>query len=131
MPFFHRRERPLLFHLICRQIVQSACMNYLLFPGRHLVNTVFQANYLLRAVSDVKSLPGVPGKRSIPSSPYTLVFAITSANQENSRYNPIPFHIRAIGVDRFARDLQAQMPFRYLIYGIPHYGHTTTSPSSR
>src|SRR5207247_657759 len=43
---------------------------------------------------------------------------------ENSRYNPIPFYIRAVGVDRFARKLQGVVTFRYRIFGIPHYGHT-------
>jgi SAM-dependent methyltransferase len=60
----------------------------------------------------------------VPSKPDEVIFAITSANQENSRYNPIPFHIRAIGVDRFARKLQEHMKFRYRVLGIPHYGHT-------
>lgn len=53
-----------------------------------------------------------------------MVFAITSANQENSRFNPIPFHIRAIGVDRFARLIQQHTACNYRILGIPHYGHT-------
>ena len=101
-------------------------MSYLLFPGRHLVNTVFQEQYLKRVVTEnPASLPGyLPGRAAFPSSPTNIIFAITSANQENSRYNPIPFHIRAIGVDRFARQLQDQFRFHYRIFGIPHYGHT-------
>ncbi len=85
-------------------------MSYLIFPGRHLVNTVFQGEYLLRALTeDLSSMSGfIPG-RSVPSKPSEVIFAITSANQENSRYNPVPFHIRAIGVDRFARNLQPQI----------------------
>ena len=61
-----------------------------------------------------------------PPNRLRFIFAITSANWENSRYNPIPFHIRAIGVDRLARDLQPQMQFRYRVLGIPHCGHTKT-----
>ncbi len=100
-------------------------MSYLLFPGRHLVNTVFQGECLLRALTEeLSSMPGFMPGRSVPSKPSEVIFAITSANQENSRYNPIPFHIRAIGVDRFARDLQPRMHFRYRVLGIPHYGHT-------
>ena len=100
-------------------------MSYLLFPGRHLVNTVFQGEYLLRVLTqELLSMPGFMAARSVPSKPNEVIFAITSANQENSRYNPIPFHIRAIGVDRFARELQPQMQFRYRVLGIPHYCHT-------
>ncbi len=100
-------------------------MNYLLFPGRHLVNTMFQEKYLLSALrQDPSSMRGFRRGTSAPSPLTEVIFAITSANQENSRYNPVPFHIRAIGVDRFARGLQAQAGFRYRVLGIPHYGHT-------
>lgn len=106
-------------------------MNYLLFPGRHLVDTVFQERYLKRILSEPPpSLPGfIPGRDRIAHAPTEIVFAITSANQENSRFNPIPFHIRAIGVDRFARYLQSEAKFRYRIFGIPHYGHTNNFAS--
>jgi len=101
-------------------------MSYLLFPGRHLVNTTFQEQYLKRVLSQAPaSLPGfLPGRKILEESPAEILFAITSANQENSRFNPIPFHIRAVGVDRFARQVQANLPFRHRIFGIPHYGHT-------
>jgi len=101
-------------------------MSYLLFPGRHLVNTAFQAHYLHQVLSQTPaSLPGfLPGISVLEKPPTEILFAITSANQENSRFNPIPFHIRAIGVDRFARQVQATLKFRYRIFGIPHYGHT-------
>lgn len=101
-------------------------MSYLLFPGRHLVNTVFQEQYLKRVLTEPPSaLPGfIAGRLAIKNSPTEIIFAITSANQENSRFNPIPFHIRAVGVDRFARQLQKVASFRYRVFGIPHYGHT-------
>jgi SAM-dependent methyltransferase len=101
-------------------------MSYLLFPGRHLVNTTFQERYLKRVLGEApSSLAGfIPG-RTVPSkAPTEIIFAITSANQENSRFNPIPFHIRAVGVDRFARQLQTETKLRYRLFGIPHYGHT-------
>lgn len=102
-------------------------MTYLLFPGRHLVNTRFQEAYLGRlVVTPPARLPGLLAGTSVPEDPPTeILFAITSSNQENSRFNPIPFHIRAVGVDRFARQLQDHARFRYRIFGIPHYGHTT------
>jgi SAM-dependent methyltransferase len=106
-------------------------MSYLLFPGRHLVNTTFQEQYLKRALTEpAKSLPGfIAGNVTLNKPPSEIIFAITSANQENSRFNPIPFHIRAVGVDRFARQLQQNAPFRYRVFGIPHYGHTNNFAS--
>jgi SAM-dependent methyltransferase len=99
---------------------------YLLFPGRHLVNTAFQEAYLNRVLSQSPAaLPGfIPGITTLEKPPTIILFSITSANQENSRVNPIPFHIRAVGVDRFARQLQSKFPFQYRVFGIPHYGHT-------
>jgi SAM-dependent methyltransferase len=101
-------------------------MSYLLFPGRHLVNTAFQEQYLKRVLTEPPStLPGfIAGSAPVAKPPTEIIFAITSSNQENSRFNPIPFHIRAVGVDRFARQLQQHAPFRYRVLGIPHYGHT-------
>lgn len=88
-------------------------MNYLLFPGRHLANTRFQRTYLRRVLSaPLGELPGfMPGRGPSDAPPKEIIFAITSANQENSRFNPI-------------RDLRREFPFRYRVFGIPHYGHT-------
>ena len=101
-------------------------MSYLLFPGRHLVATRFQADYLRSLLSQpIQQITNVlPGASGLPPCPTQVIFALTSANQENSRFNPIPFHIRAMGIDRFARDLQNQVAFTYRVFGIPHYGHT-------
>ena len=100
-------------------------MSFLLFPGRHLVNTTFQEQYLKRILTEPPdALPGFIAGTTPPKPPGEIIFAITSANQENSRFNPIPFHIRAMGVDRFARHLQASVKFRCRVFGIPHYGHT-------
>lgn len=101
-------------------------MSYLLFPGRHLLNTRFQEKYLHQVLGGkVDSLPGLQPGVNVPGEPiHQVVFAITSSNQANSRYNPVPFYIRAIGVDRFARSLDLPIPFS--IFGIPHYGHTTS-----
>ena len=101
-------------------------MSFLLFPGRHLVNTVFQEQYMRRVLTEPPStVPGfIAGSAPIAKPPTEIIFAITSSNQENSRFNPIPFHIRAVGLDRFARQLQKHAPFRYRVLGIPHYGHT-------
>lgn len=101
-------------------------MSIVLFPGRHLVNTRFQADYLRGLLGRRPAeAAGLRAGRGIPATPIDrVVFAITSSNQENSRYNPVPFFIRAIGVDRFARELQDGHCSTYRIAGIPHYGHT-------
>jgi SAM-dependent methyltransferase len=101
-------------------------MTYLLFPGRHLLNTCFQEQYLHGVLAAAPGAqPGLKRGQMVPGAPITqIVFAITSSNQANSRYNPVPFYIRAIGVDRFARSLKASAPFS--IFGIPHYGHTAS-----
>lgn len=96
-------------------------MAYLLFPGRHLVNTRFQEEYLFNWLREpLASLP-VVGRAPADGTLDELVFAVTSANQANSRYNPIPFHIRAVGVDRFARSLVDALGVRYRVVGVPHF----------
>lgn len=101
-------------------------MSTLLFPGRHLVNTRFQAEYLQGILGrEPGEIPTLQAGVTVPKDRLDrVIFAITSSNQDNSRYNPIPFHVRAIGVDRFARELQRTVAFTYRIVGIPHYGHT-------
>src|ERR1051325_6056647 len=101
-------------------------MSYLLCRARHWVNTRFQERYLRRILTTPPNqLPGfMAGRRPLSKPPNEIIFAITSANQENSRFNPIPFHVRAMGVDRFARNLRQSLSFRFRVFGIPHYGHT-------
>lgn len=101
-------------------------MSTLLFPGRHLVNTRFQAGYVRALLGrSPDEIADLRRSATTPTGPIErIVFAITSSNQDGSRYNPVPFHIRAIGVDRFARELQREASFTYRIVGIPHYGHT-------
>jgi len=102
-------------------------MSYLLLPGRHLVNTRFQETYLLRVLRmPVAALPFQSRGAALPDEPLDeIVFAVTSSNQQNSRYNPIPFHVRAIGVDRFARRVADALGVGHRIVGVPHFGHST------
>ncbi|MEK6846320.1 MAG: methyltransferase domain-containing protein [Nanoarchaeota archaeon] len=96
----------------------------LLFPGRHLLNTRFQEEYLYSVLQRPLKEVGIWGDSPLRDSPHTLdsiVFAITSANQANSRYNPIPFHVRAIGVDRFARQFRETLGISYRILGVPDF----------
>lgn len=101
-------------------------MTHLLFPGRHLLNTTFQEQYLRSLLAmPLAQLDFLDGERPPDSGPIdSVIFAVTSANQQHSRYNPIPFHVRAIGVDRFARALEQSFDFTYRIAGIPHYPPT-------
>ena len=100
-------------------------MSYLLFPGRHLLTTAFQAAYLQRVIHmPMEQLAFLEGNLPQLEPIDQIIFAVTSANQEHSRYNPIPFHVRAIGVDRFARHLESAFDLTYRIFGIPHYKRT-------
>ena len=101
-------------------------MTILLFPGRHLLNTNFQAGYLQSVLQmPLSQLDFLGGQAPPASTPVDhVVFAVTSSNQQHSRYNPVPFHVRAIGVDRFARSLERAFDFDYRIVGVPHYGPT-------
>ncbi|MDO8555944.1 MAG: hypothetical protein Q7R96_02105, partial [Nanoarchaeota archaeon] len=104
-------------------------MAYLLFPGRHVANTKFQESYLRRLLYPVPGTPPVAfvdNECKIKGTLDTIVFAITAANQQDSRFNPVPFTERAIGVDRFRHSLTEILPFsvNYRIVGIPHIDHS-------
>lgn len=60
-------------------------MTFLLFPGRHHVLTRFQADHLRAIAGDA-----------------TIVWAVTSANHENTKRNPVPFHRREAAIERFS-----------------------------
>ena len=100
---------------------------YLLFPGRHILNTAFQERYLTTVLS---APPGsrpdlVPGVATPPPRPIDeIVFAVTSSNKSNSRYNPLPLETRAIIVYEFARQWKRQFGIDFRIVGIPHYRPT-------
>ncbi len=101
-------------------------MTYLLFPGRHLLNTSFQADYLRGVLQmPLDRLKFLPETKQPASGPLDqVVFAVTSSNQAHSRYNPIPFYVRAIGLDRFIRPFETTLAIHYRILGIPHYQPT-------
>ena len=58
-------------------------MSYVLFPGRHHLLTRFQAEHLGRLGA-------------------TVVWAVTSANHENTKRNPVPYHRREAAIERFS-----------------------------
>ena len=95
---------------------------YLLFPGRHLLNTQFQEQYLRSILRmPLQSLSYWNHPPASQEELTELIFAVTSANQEHSRYNPVPFSVRSVGVDRFAADLKYSLGIKYRILGIPHF----------
>src|SRR5689334_13697927 len=59
-------------------------MTHVLFPGRHHVLTRFQAEYL----SQFRDL--------------IVLWAVTSANHENTKRNPVPYHRREAAIERFS-----------------------------
>ncbi|WP_328470742.1 class I SAM-dependent methyltransferase [Actinoplanes sp. NBC_00393] len=57
---------------------------FVLFPGRHHLLTQFQADYLSGLGAE------------------TIVWAVTSANHENTKRNPVPYHRREAAIERFS-----------------------------
>lgn len=101
-------------------------MAFLLFPGRHLLNTSFQERYLRELLALPIGKMNFLGDLKIGPNEKVdeIIFAVTSANQSNSRYNPIPFWARVISLDRFAHQFKEDFGLRYRIIGIPHYPPT-------
>jgi hypothetical protein len=88
---------------------------FILFHGRHLLHTRYQQE-LLPTLIKTLTTEG--------AEPLEVVFAITSANHANSRYNPVSFQYRAIGVDRFASEVLAPHGVAWSIVPIPHLAQT-------
>ena len=86
-------------------------MHSILFHGRHILHTKFQEETLRRLVENA---------RGHSQNPVEVVFAVTSWNHANSRYNPVPFHYRAIGIDRFAEKILAPLNAHWSIVPVPH-----------
>lgn len=62
-------------------------MRYVIFPGRHHVLTRFQARYLAE----------------LAGADTTVIWAVTSANHQNTRRNPIPGHRREAAIELFSQ----------------------------
>lgn len=82
----------------------------LLFHGRHLLHTTFQGEALRTLVERLRK----------DGDTIEVVFAVTSANHSNSRYNPVPFHYRAIGIDLFARRVLLPLSVEWTVVPVPH-----------
>src|SRR5215470_1272550 len=88
--------------------------NKILFHGRHLLHTTFQE----------RALAALAQRLTAGSSRVEVVFAVTSANHANSRFNPVPFHYRSIGIDLFARAVLEPLDVDWHIIPIPHMAPT-------
>jgi len=92
---------------------------YILFPGRHHLVTRFQHEYLRAVISQEPAVwADVNGKPVSPVAITGIIFAVTSSNHSNTRRNPVPFYLRALLLQEFARDLGVPV----FIYGIDDLG---------
>lgn len=81
---------------------------YLLFPGRHHMLTKFQNQYLQKIIRE-----GVNGQKIDE-----VIFAVTSANHDNTRRNPLPLYLRVLAIDKFSENLPCDISI-YPIKDIP------------
>jgi nicotinamide mononucleotide adenylyltransferase len=95
-------------------------MTYLLFPGRHHLLTKFQSEFLTNVLAqNLASLLDVDGRRLGITEPIdTIVWAITSANHENTMRNPLPANRREVAIEEFCLELKV----RSLVYSIDDLG---------
>ena len=82
----------------------------LLWPGRHHLLTKFQHTYLKNLAEN-----GLPDGRRVKK----IIAAVTSANHDNTRRNPVPIYLRTLGIDAFAQDIPCEMKM-YPIKDIPY-----------
>ncbi len=73
--------------------------------------TKFQFDYLQNIVEE-----GIDGQQID-----TVIFAITSANHENTRRNPVPLYLRTLAIDKFSKGLSCKVK----IYPINDVKHTS------
>lgn len=72
-------------------------LSYVLMPGRHHLLTRFQATYLSELLGGWRSDLGGSPLEVAPDA--TIVWALTSANHQNTRRNPIPAHRREAAIE--------------------------------
>lgn len=93
----------------------------LLFPGRHHLLTNFQYHYLMKII--LRGLELEPDRKGNPTrvkEPLKgIVFAVTSANHQGTRRNPLPLYLRVMALQDFAASLGVD----FHIYAIDDVGH--------
>ena len=94
-------------------------MSYVLIPGRHHTLSKFQKQYLTDILNkSQKETSDINGKSLNLENPIdTMIWAVTSANHDNTRRNPIPGHRREVMIERFSDDLDGNT-YVYLINDI-------------
>ncbi|GAA3295193.1 class I SAM-dependent methyltransferase [Dactylosporangium vinaceum] len=85
---------------------------FVLFPGRHHLLTRFQGAYLRGLAKgenlgvSTSSAPPPPAARQSPgedpTGPATIVWAVTSANHQNTKRNPVAYDRREAAIERFS-----------------------------
>jgi SAM-dependent methyltransferase len=78
-------------------------VEYILFPGRHHLLTRFQAEHLQKIADGA-----------------TVLWAVTSANHQNTKRNPIPYDRREAAIERFS----TQTGLRSLVVPVFDTAHT-------
>lgn len=79
---------------------------YLIIPGRHHLLTRFQVNYLFRLIeSDMEHDKDIFGE-ALPSGKIEgIIFAVTSANHQRTRRNPLNYTYRALAINSLNKEL--------------------------
>jgi hypothetical protein len=96
-------------------------MSTLLIPGRHLITSQFMVDYLEAILStDAVGVEKVGLEIEKPIAVDRIVFLITSANQQGSRYNPVPLYARIIGLERTVAALREKYKVHISYVPIPH-----------
>ncbi len=79
---------------------------YLLIPGRHHILTSFQVNYLFRLIqTGLKHDKDITGNPLPTGEVEGIIFAVTSANHQRTRRNPINYTHRALIINSLSRKL--------------------------
>ncbi|MFH1401160.1 MAG: class I SAM-dependent methyltransferase [Nanoarchaeota archaeon] len=100
-------------------------MATLLVPGRHILTTRFQDEYLRWLLSGpVAPIDLLHPNGAAPTEVDTIIFALTSANHPITKYNPFPASVRRQGLERFVAPLAGQYLVRPVIVDIPHFDPT-------
>jgi len=78
-------------------------LQFVLIPGRHHVLTRFQAGYLAELLAG--SVRDTAGNliEFAAGDAVQLVWAVTSANHQNTRRNPVPANRREVAIELFSR----------------------------
>ena len=82
----------------------------LLWPGRHHLLTKFQHDYLKKLATE-----GLPDGRKVKK----IIVAVTSANHESTRRNPLRLYLRSLALEDFLSDFPCESRI-YPIKDIPY-----------